>query len=120
MLGARAAILSLLCLTPPSAAFAHAYLVKSIPAQRTVLYHSPAKIQLWFNERLEARYSSLTVTDESGKTVALGKAAVGRDDPKLIAAELRPLAAGRYAVKYRVLSVDGHVVHDEFYFTVKQ
>ncbi|MGH7768093.1 MAG: copper resistance CopC family protein [Candidatus Binatia bacterium] len=120
MLISRAGVLFVIFLAPPSAALAHAYLVKSIPAQRAVLYRAPAKIQLWFNERLEARYSSLTVTGPEGNTVALVKMAVGRDDPKLIAADIRPLAAGRYVVKYRVLSVDGHVVHDEFYFTVKQ
>ena len=50
-------------LLAPTPLFAHAYLVKSVPAQRAVLFHAPAKIQLWFNERLEPRYSSLTLSD---------------------------------------------------------
>ena len=42
------------------------------------------------------------------------------DDPKQLTATLKVLSAGRYVVKYRVLSVDGHVVQDQFPFTVKQ
>lgn len=103
----------------PTTVGAHAYLVKSSPAQRAVLFHAPAKIQLWFNERLEPRYSSLTLSDANGNPVEIGKAEVSADDPKQLTAVLKPLAAGRYVIKYRVLSVDGHVVKDQFPFTVK-
>ena len=91
-----------------------------MPAQRAVLYHAPAKIQLWFNERLEPRYSSLTLSAADGKIVEIGKVEVSADDPKQLTATLKVLSAGRYVVKYRVLSVDGHVVQDQFPFTVKQ
>jgi methionine-rich copper-binding protein CopC len=104
----------------PSTVLAHAYLVKSVPAQRAVLYRAPARIQLWFNERLEPRYSSLTLSAGDGKVVELGKVEVDADDPKQLNATLKALPAGRYVVKYRVLSVDGHVVQDQFPFTVKQ
>ena len=60
----------------PSALWAHAYLMKSVPAKRAVLSHSPARIQLWFNERLEPRYSFLTLTDADGKPVQTGKSEV--------------------------------------------
>jgi methionine-rich copper-binding protein CopC len=113
-------LLVFLSVFAPSTVFGHAYLVKSIPAQRAVLLRAPAKIQLWFNERLEPRYSSLTVNDETGKKVEVVKTEVGPEDPKQIIATLKPLAAGRYIIKYRVLSVDGHVVQDQFAFTVKQ
>ena len=103
----------------PATAGAHAYLVKSAPAQRAVLFHAPAKIQLWFNERLEPRYSSLTLSNAEGKAIDIGKVEVSADDPKQLTATIKPLAAGRYVVKYRVLSVDGHVVQDQFPFTVK-
>lgn len=113
-------LLVFLSVFAPSGVFAHAYLVKSIPAQRAVLLRAPAKIQLWFNERLEPRYSSLTLSDEAGNKVEVVKTEVGPEDPKQIIATLKPLAAGRYIIKYRVLSVDGHVVQDQFAFTVKQ
>lgn len=111
---------SFILLLVPSTVSAHAYLLKSVPAQRAVLYHAPAKIQLWFNERLEPRYSSLTLSNGDGKVMELGKVEVSAVDPKQLTAVLTLLPAGRYIVKYRVLSVDGHVVQDQFSFTVKQ
>lgn len=104
----------------PSSLWAHAYLVKSIPAQRATLYRAPAQIQLWFNERLEPRYSSFTVSAADGNLVETIKSAVDDRDAKLIAAALKPLPPGRYLIKFRVLSVDGHIVEDQFPFTIKQ
>jgi copper resistance protein C len=103
----------------PSWLFAHAYLVKSLPAQRAVLHRAPSKIQLWFNERLEPRYSSLSVLGDVGKAVALEHSAVDPNDGKLLTATIKALPAGRYRVEFRVLSVDGHVVQDQFFFTIK-
>lgn len=100
--------------------FAHAYLVKSVPAQRAVLLRAPAKIQLWFNEPLEAKYSTLNIIDEAGQNIALSALEVGGAEPKRMTANLHALPAGRYTVKYRVLSVDGHIVQDQFAFTIKQ
>lgn len=113
---------ALLCLAlvAPAWAWAHASLVKSAPAQRAVLYRAPAKIQLWFNERLEARYSSFSLLDAAGKTVEIGEVEVAGDDPKSIQAAIRSLPPGRYIVKYRVLSTDGHVVENQFSFTIRQ
>lgn len=110
----------LIPLFAPAPVWAHAYLVKSVPAQRATLYRTPAKIQLWFNERLEPGYSSFTLTDAGGKIVEAVTSAVDRDDGKLLTAPLKPLPPGRYIIKFRVLSVDGHVVQDQFPFTLKQ
>jgi methionine-rich copper-binding protein CopC len=113
-------ILVSLLLFAPSTLSAHAYLIKSSPAQRAVLYRPPARIQLWFNERLEPRYSTLSVTDSNGKPVELSPTEITQDDPKRLSATIKVLSAGRFVVKYRVLSVDGHIAEDQFPFTVKQ
>ena len=110
----------LLFLFFPSLACAHAYLVKSVPAGRATLFASLAKIQLWFNERLESRYSSASVIDSDGKRVDLDNAQVSSDDPKQLAIGVKQLLSGRYTVKFRVLSVDGHVVEQSFPFTVRE
>jgi methionine-rich copper-binding protein CopC len=104
----------------PAPLWAHAYLVKSVPAQRATLYRAPAKIQLWFNERLERRYSSFSVSEADGKLVESIKSTVDDGDAKLISATIKALPPGRYLIKFRVLSVDGHVVQDQFPFTIKQ
>ena len=107
-------------LVSPSTVLSHASLVKSVPARRAQIFKSPAQIQLWFNERLEARFSSLRVIDSSGKRVDLGNVAVGNDDPKRISVGVNSLAPGQYKIRFRVLSVDGHVVEDEFPFTIRE
>lgn len=107
-----------LLLLPPAAA-GHAVLVKSSPARRAALAHPPARVELWFNERLEPAYSSVTVTNAAGERVDLGDASVGPDDPRRLAVSLPPLPPGRYTVGFRVLSVDGHVVASSFPFTVR-
>lgn len=104
----------------PSVALAHAYLVKSVPAGRATLFSSPGKIQLWFNERLEPKYSSASVYDPDGKRVDADDDQVSTEDPKRLSVALKQLPAGRYTVKFRVLSVDGHVVEQSFPFTIRQ
>ena len=110
----------LLFMLSPSLAFAHAYLVKSVPPGRATLFASPAKIQIWFNERLEPRYSSIAVLDSDGKRVDLDNALVSNEDPKQLAIGVKQLQSGRYTVKFRVLSVDGHVVEQSFPFTIRE
>jgi len=103
----------------PAAALAHAVLVKSIPAQRSTLTESPPRVELWFNERLEPAYSRASVTDEAGTQIDLRDALVSKEDARRLSLSLPPLRPGRYAVKFRVLSVDGHVVESSLTFTVK-
>jgi len=114
---AWAALLGLLLL--PAPALPHAVLVKSVPAQRATLAESPARVELWFNERLEPAYSRASVTDEAGAQVDLRDVAVSPADPKRLSVSLPPLGPGRYTVRFRVLSVDGHVVESTLTFTVK-
>jgi methionine-rich copper-binding protein CopC len=101
------------------AADAHAFLVASSPARRAVLTHPPARAELWFNERLESAYSTLTVETEAGARVDQGDVRVGPDDPRKLSVTLPALEPGRYVVRFRVLSVDGHVVESSFVFNVK-
>ena len=103
----------------PTAALAHAVLVKAVPAQRAVLAEPPARVELWFNERLEPAYSRASVTDAAGVRVDLRDVAVAGDDPRRLSLSLPPLGPGRYPVSFRVLSVDGHVVESRVTFTVK-
>jgi len=117
---ARAVLVLLaLCFTT-SGAWAHAYLTKAAPAQRAVVFAPPERVQLWFNERLEANFCTLTVTDAAGAVVDKGDMKAAADDPKQLTVGLKPLTAGVYTVKFRVLSVDGHVVSNQFTFTVRE
>ena len=106
-------------LVSPSTVSPHASLVKSVPARRAQIFKSPAQIQLWFSERLETRFSSLRAIDSSGKRVDLGNVEISTDDPKRISVGVNPLVPGQYKIRFRVLSVDGHIVENEFSFTIR-
>jgi methionine-rich copper-binding protein CopC len=116
-----AAVVALLAglLLPPTPAGAHASLVRSAPAHRAVLGQMPDRVQLWFNERLEAAYSTVSVWNEAGARVDGRDVTVGPEDPRRLSVAMRSREPGRYTVKYRVLSVDGHIVDNQFTFTVK-
>jgi methionine-rich copper-binding protein CopC len=98
---------------------AHAMLVKAEPARRAVLSQPPAQVRLWFNEEIEKDYASLAVLDGAKAAVTDAKPTIAADDPKAIVLALPELAPGKYTVKFRVLSVDGHVVDTSYDFTVK-
>ncbi|MCI0371603.1 MAG: copper resistance protein CopC [candidate division NC10 bacterium] len=112
-------ILLALLVVSPAVGVPHAYLVKAAPARRAVLLRAPARVQLWFNERLEPQFSQVSVWDRDGKQVDLGDAQVGPDDPTRLSVGVPPLVPGTYTVKFRVLSVDGHVVEDQFPFSLR-
>lgn len=101
-------------------AFPHAALVRSTPSARATLSRVPARVELWFNERLEPAYSSLSVQNASGVPVDQRDVLVGPDDRRRLSVGVPALSPGRYVVRYRVLSVDGHVVESTFAFTVKR
>jgi|SRR5438128_6803468 len=103
----------------PGRAEPHAVLVKSSPPRFAALTHPPARVELWFSERLEPAYSSVSVTNAAGAHVDQGDVAVGPDDPRRLSVSLFGLEPGRYTIWFRVLSVDGHIVESSFAFTVK-
>ena len=100
-------------------AWAHAALTKSEPRDRAVLSESPPRIHLQFNERVEAKFSTVSLEDAQGNKTALPTPVASGEDAKgLDVAVPAPLADGRYSVKYRVLSQDGHVIERAFAFTI--
>lgn len=111
------AVLGLVLLATP--AWPHASLVKSSPARRATLTAAPDRVQLWFNEAVEPKFSSASVWDAAGQRVDLDDARVEPDDPKRLTLGLKPLGRGTFRVRFRVLSVDGHVVESEFPFTLR-
>ena len=98
---------------------AHAMLVKAEPARRAQLTQAPSQVRLWFNEEVEKDYASLSVLDPAKSPVTEALPQIAADDPKAIVLALPELAPGKYTVKFRVLSVDGHVVDSSYDFTVK-
>jgi copper transport protein len=97
---------------------AHGYIIRSIPEDRTVLEHSPTRIQYWFSEALEKQFSTLSVRDQVGNIIATG--GVSDTNPSLLATRLpNHLPDGAYVVDMRLaFASDGHVVAQSVVFFV--
>lgn len=101
------------------AAEAHAILVKAAPAKEAVVAGAPNEVHLTFNEGVGDDYLALAVIDAAGQRVDRHDAKLDFSDRSQLRASVSPLAPGRYTVRYRVLSADGHVVSGKYFFTVQ-
>jgi methionine-rich copper-binding protein CopC len=107
-------------LAAPAAALAHAQLDHASPAVGSTVKTPPKEVTLSFTEAVEPKFSSIEVQDARGAAMQAGAAqGVGGNTAQLTVA-LKPLAAGTYTVKWRVLSVDTHRTQGNFSFTVGQ
>ena len=102
-------------------AFAHAAIESTLPAKGAVVAQSTNKVVMQFGEELlvlEGKSpNSIIVSDSHGKKVSTGRVTVS--GAKISNALKSPLNPGKYTVKYRVVSADGHVVSGSYTFTVK-
>jgi methionine-rich copper-binding protein CopC len=98
------------------AAQAHAALERASPRVGSTVQASPSEVRMWFSEALEPAFSAASI---EGDGAAGGKALVDPKDRRELVIPLpRPLPAGRYQVKWAVVSVDGHRTEGDFKFTV--
>lgn len=112
------AVLVLALAAPTAAAAFHNKLAKSLPAADESVA-APKEIRLWFTEKVEPKFSSITLMTTDSVKVEVGKARA-TDDPKSIAADVATtLAAGKYQVSWRTAGDDGHAVRGKFTFSVK-
>jgi methionine-rich copper-binding protein CopC len=112
----RQIVMSLfLALLMISEANAHALLDHAEPRVGNKVSNPPSEVTLYFTGKLEAAFSSVTVTGPSGQRVDSGKARVSGSQ---ISVSLKGGGAGTYHVKWRVLSVDTHKTDGSFTFEV--
>jgi hypothetical protein len=98
-------------------ALAHSFLVEATPSSKDHVATPPKTVKLRFGGGVEPPYSKLTIETPDGKVLAEG--AVGKPDkPRELSVDAPELAPGRYIVRYRVLSTDGHIVEGNYEFTV--
>lgn len=103
----------------PRGVAAHALVVDSSPRAGAVLPATPARIVLSFNTRLEKALSALSVTDAAGRPVARPALAAAPASNVLVA-PMPPLGPGRWVVRWKVLSTDGHVTEGAIRFTIRR
>lgn len=101
-----------------STAFAHAHLLRTVPAQGGTVAAAPTEVVLSFNEKLEPAFTSAVVRDAAGKSLDGAKARVDADDRTVVRVSVPTLAPGVYTVEWKVMSADTHRVNGSFNFRV--
>jgi methionine-rich copper-binding protein CopC len=96
----------------------HAKLARSEPAAASTLRVAPAEVRIWFTESLEPAFSGAHLLDAGRRRVDGAEGRVDARVPALLRMPLPALAAGRYTVVYRVVSIDSHVTTGELTFSV--
>jgi hypothetical protein len=120
MRGMQVAVLAgAVALVAAPSAQAHAFLDHASPLVGSSVPASPPVATLWFTQDLEPAFSDVTVTDEAGQRVDLGKAHIPQGSPAELQIGLKPLPRGTYTVSWHVVSVDTHPTEGSFTFEVK-
>ena len=114
--------LSLLFLLTPQAV-AHTALVSATPSENGVIKELPSTITLTFNEDLmvlgDKKINQIALTSPDGSEVAdITSTTSGKSLSATIPATTG--ADGKYTVKYRITSADGHPVEGSYSFTIEK
>ena len=108
-------IVPLLLLLVTGQATAHAMLDHAEPRVGNKVATPPGQVTLWFTQKLEQAFSTITVTNAAGQRVDSGKTRVSGSQ---MSVSLRPGGNGAYRVNWHVLSVDTHTTDGSFTFQV--
>ena len=108
-------IMPLLLLLAMGDARAHATLDRAEPRVGNTVATAPPEVTLWFTQKLEAAFSTITVTNAAGQRVDVGKTRVSGSQMSI---SIRSTGPGTYRVSWRVLSADTHTTDGNFTFTV--
>jgi copper transport protein len=104
----KALLIALLAgLVLPAAAWGHATLIRTVPANGAVLAHSPATVRIVFDDVVQ-RGPGIEAVRNGGASVLDGKPRIagGRT---LVLPLRRGLAKGDYTVRWAIVSDDGHL-----------
>jgi methionine-rich copper-binding protein CopC len=96
----------------------HNHLVKSSPADGEHLTVAPKEIRLWFNERPEIPFTSITLMQGDSTKIATIKAVATADSMAAAVPLTAPLVPGKYLVAWRTASGDGHAIRGVFGFSI--
>ncbi len=101
-------------------ASAHAIMVKSSPEKESSSNVIPTQVEVWFDDNVGPKYTSLAVVNAKGERVDNGDGALETFDKSHLVTTLKPIVPGRYGVRYRVQSADGHIVTGKFFFEITE
>jgi len=102
-------------------AVAHAELVNSFPVANSTLTKAPKFVQLEFGEAItnlkSKNANSIVILDSKATKIATSKVVIKKAIARVeFVGMIKP---GKYTVKYRIVSADGHVLNAQFKFTLR-
>jgi copper transport protein len=92
-------------LASPAAAFAHATLLRTAPADGAVLAAAPRHVTIFFDDTIRAGKGNAAIANGSKRSVLAGPATAHGHNLVL---PLRRLPDGDYSVRWSIVSDDGH------------
>jgi methionine-rich copper-binding protein CopC len=110
------AALALQLLVAPAVVLAHAQPEGSYPEHGAVLDQRPARIAVWWDHPMR-----LTLFELRGPAgvVALSARPGAAPVSRFEAVPTAPMPPGRYTLRWRGIAPDGHVMADDFDFTLR-
>ncbi|MDP2483282.1 MAG: copper resistance protein CopC [Candidatus Palauibacterales bacterium] len=94
----------------------HTRLESSVPSADEVLSTPPERFELRFSEPVNVALSEFLLISPAGDSMAVALDAEG--DDRILVGDVPLLENGRYGVRWRTVSADGHPVSGEFGFTL--
>lgn len=110
---------ALIALGGASSALAHAIIVRTSPPQNGVGAADVGKVEVWYDAGIRDAFVALAVVNASGERIDKRDAAIDGADPAHVTVGVNALTPGKYTVRYRALSADGHIVSGAWEFDVK-
>ena len=99
--------------------YAHSSMIDQIPKGNSIISELPARIELTFDEELLDLGSgnSVVMSGPDGVEITTGPTVLlsSKISRELIPSKIQ----GKYSVKYRIVSADGHVVEGKYQFELK-
>jgi copper transport protein len=112
-------VTALAVLGTPALLLAHARLLRSTPADNSVLIVAPTALSLWFSEKPELRLTKIQLLDSAGKAIPVGAVArIVGDAMGVTVGITDSLPNGRYSISWRTTGADGHLSTGKISFTV--
>ncbi len=101
-------------------ATAHSELLRSFPVANSTSTKAPKYVQLEFGEAItnlrSKKANSIVILDSKATKIATSKIFIKKAIARVeFVGMLKP---GKYTVKYRIVSADGHVLNAQFKFTL--
>lgn len=110
-------LLAALALVSAGALF-HTELKSSFPEKDAILTSAPMKVTLTFTGKVDAKLSSIAILKPDSTEMAKLQVRATDDAKTIEAAIPRQLPPGRYVVRWRTASADGHPVRNAYAFSI--